>query len=283
MSMALRNELRAPILSGGSPEPYNWDTWYRRMREGADAVHGANPDVLVFLSGLASDSDISPVVNRRPGQTIIDGGTAKFSRADFKGYGGDKLVLELHYYDILRLGNKPKDCAEVSRELDEAGFAALGNSSSPRTTAETTDRFPVLLTEFGFPQDNQTWNMTFHRCTEQFLAERQAGWTIWPLGGSYYIREGTQDYDEPWGLLTHDWGDWRSPKHLQGGLGPLVKASRAASGKQAPPVEASPNNQNHDGDKKSGVEGRSPSSLGRSVAPLGLWTAMTYGVIALVL
>ncbi|KAK7960923.1 glycoside hydrolase family 5 protein [Apiospora saccharicola] len=282
MSMALRNELRAPILSGGNPEPYNWDTWYRRMREGADAVHSAHPDVLVFLSGLASDTDIGPVVTRNPGQTLVDGGTAEFRRADFKGYGDDKLVLELHYYDILRFGNEPRDCAEVSRELDDAGFSAMGGNASAETSS---NRFPVLMTEFGFPQDNQTWNMTFHRCTEQFLAERQAGWTIWPLGGSYYVREGTQDYDEPWGLLTHDWSDWRSPEHLQGGLQPLIKASQAASGRPAPPVGASPNNnnQNHDDDKKSGVQGRSTSSLGLSIAPLGFWAAATYGVIALIL
>lgn len=279
MSMALRNELRTVILGGGTPEPYNWDTWYRRMREGADAVHGANPDVLVFLSGLNSDEDISPVVTQKPGQTLVDGGVAKFSRADFKGYGDDKLVLELHYYDITRF-SLPENCAQVSRELDQAGFAALGNAST--RTAET-NRFPVLLTEFGFSQDKQSWNKTFYRCTEQFLAERQAGWTIWSLGGSYYVREGKQDYDEPWGLLTHDWSDWRSPEHLEGGLRPLVQASRAASGKPAPAAEASPDNQKHDGGEKSGVQRRSASSTGLPVAPLGVWVAMVYGVVAMVL
>ncbi|KAK7918219.1 glycoside hydrolase family 5 protein [Apiospora marii] len=291
MSMALRNELRRPVFlfSGGKPERYNWDTWYRRMREGADAVHGANPDVLVFLSGLHSDEDLSPVVTRPPGQTLVDGGTAKFSRADFEGYGDDKLVLELHYYDIARL-SKPANCAVVNRELDNAGFAAMGNIS---TRSVETNRFPVLLTEWGFPQDNRAWNMTFHRCTEQFLAERQAGWTIWPLGGSYYVRQGKQDYDESWGLLTHDWSDWRSPEHLENGLRPLIKASREASGKPAPPVEASPDNndtpdknddQNHNGGKKSsGVQRRAASSMGLSLAPLGLWATMVYGVIAWVL
>ncbi|KAK8076501.1 family 5 glycoside hydrolase [Apiospora phragmitis] len=293
MSMALRNELRAPILSGGQPEPYNWDTWYSRMREGADAVHGANGDVLVFLSGLDSDKDLAPVVNQQPGKTLVDGGTAKFSRADFAGYGDDKLVLELHYYDILRL-SEPRDCAQVARELDDAGFAALGSghvSTSPSPAvkaAATTNRFPVLLTEFGFPQDNQTYNMTFHRCTEQFLADRQAGWTVWPLGGSYYVREGTQDYDEPWGLLTHDWSDWRSPEHLQGGLRPLIKASLAASGGPVPAPDASPNDQNQDdgnngGKKSGGVQRRAPSSMGLSAAPLGLWAAMTYGIFAYIL
>ncbi|KAK8022258.1 hypothetical protein PG993_013025 [Apiospora rasikravindrae] len=281
MSIGLRNELRVPILSGGTPEPYNWDTWYNRMREGADDVHKANPDLLIFLSGLNSDSDLGPVVNQQPDKPLVSGGTANFSRADFKGYGNDKLVLELHYYDILR-GSKPQDCAEVDQELDEAGFSALGNASS--NVQEATDRFPVLLTEFGFPQDSSTYTQTMHRCTEQFLADRQAGWMIWPLGGSYYIREDTQDYDEPWGLLTHDWSDWRSPEHIQNGLLPLTNASQAASGGRPPPPPAKDQNQDGDDGKKSGgVQRRSASSMGLSIAPLGLWAAMTYGIISLVL
>ncbi|KAK8848918.1 glycoside hydrolase family 5 protein [Apiospora arundinis] len=276
MSMALRNELRGPFLSGGRPESYNWDTWYKRMREGADAVHGTNSNVLIFLSGLNSDKDLGPVVQQ---DETLSGGSSKFSRSDFKGYGDDKLVLELHYYDILR-GSPPRDCAQVNGELDDAGFAALGNASS-------TNRFPVLMTEFGFAQDPTTWNMTIHRCTEQFLANRQAGWTIWALGGSYYTREGTADYDEPWGLLNHDWSDWRSPEHVRNGLLPLVKASLAASGGPAPPppVKSSPS---HEGEKKSGgVQQRQVTFLslsgGLSVVLFCFWAAMTHGVITLCL
>ncbi|KAK8123555.1 hypothetical protein PG999_003473, partial [Apiospora kogelbergensis] len=281
MSMALRNELRLPIFSGGSPELYNWDTWYKRMREGADAVHGANGDVLVFLSGLNSDKELGPVVQQ---DTTLNGGSSKFSRTDFKGYGDNKLVLELHYYDILR-GSPPRDCDQVSRELDDAGFVALGdNNTSTRSNAGgDTNRFPVLLTEFGFPQDPTTWNMTIHRCTEKFLADRQAGWTIWSLGGSYYIREGTPDYDEPWGLLSHDWSDWRSPEHIQGGLRPLAKASLAASGGPAPPVKSSPN---HDGGAGTGKDGTNSGGVqrrGLSIAPLCFWAALTHYIVALVL
>ncbi|KAK8092037.1 hypothetical protein PG997_002398 [Apiospora hydei] len=279
MSIALRNELRGPILSSGKPEPYTWDTWYSRMREGADDVFKANPDLLIFLSGLDSDTNIGPVVNQQPGKPLAGGGGANFSRADFRGYGDDKLVLELHYYDILH-GSKPRDCDQVGRELDNAGFSALGNASAG--VAEATNRFPVLLTEFGFPQDNSTYTQTIHRCTEQFLADRQAGWTIWPLGGSYYIREDKQDYDEPWGLLTHDWSDWRSPEHIQNGLRPLIKASQAASGGRAPAAPAKDQDQDGgDGKENGGVQRRSASSMGFSIAPLGLWAAMTYGIVAL--
>ncbi|KAK7937984.1 glycoside hydrolase family 5 protein [Apiospora aurea] len=261
MSIALRNELRGPILSRGKPEPYNWDTWYTRMREGADDVFKANPDLLIFLSGLDSDKNIGPVPRR------------------LQGYGDDKLVLELHYYDILR-GSEPRDCDQVGRELDNAGFSALGNASSG--VAEATNRFPVLLTEFGFPQDNRTYTQTIHRCTEQFLADRQAGWTIWPLGGSYYVREGKQDFDEPWGLLTHDWSDWRSPEHIQNGLRSLIQASLAASGGRAPAAPAKDQDQDGgDGKESGGMQRRSASSMGLSIAPLGLWAAMTYGIVAL--
>ncbi len=51
----------------------------------------------------------------------------------------------------------------------------------------------------------------------------KAGWMIWVLAGSYYIRSGTQDYEEGWGLLKHDWSDWRSPSYVNGQLLKMVK------------------------------------------------------------
>jgi hypothetical protein len=44
----------------------------------------------------------------------------------------------------------------------------------------------------------------------------KAGWTIWVLAGNYYIQSGTQDYEEGWGLLNHNWSAWRSPSYVDG-------------------------------------------------------------------
>ncbi|KAJ6771140.1 CELLULASE FAMILY PROTEIN [Salix koriyanagi] len=51
VGMSLRNELRGP--------KQNVNDWYRYMQKGAEAVHSANPDVIVILSGLNYDKDLS--------------------------------------------------------------------------------------------------------------------------------------------------------------------------------------------------------------------------------
>ncbi|KAJ6313481.1 hypothetical protein OIU77_014889 [Salix suchowensis] len=56
VGMSLRNELRGP--------KQNVNDWYRYMQKGAEAVHSANPDVIVILSGLNYDKDLSFLRNR---------------------------------------------------------------------------------------------------------------------------------------------------------------------------------------------------------------------------
>ncbi|KAE8694778.1 putative Nucleoporin GLE1 [Hibiscus syriacus] len=51
VGMSLRNELRGP--------KQNINDWYKYMQKGAEAVHSANPDVLVILSGFDFDRDLS--------------------------------------------------------------------------------------------------------------------------------------------------------------------------------------------------------------------------------
>src|SRR5207244_1003564 len=122
----------------------------------------------------------------------------KFSLDDFIGYA-NKLVLELHYYNII---STDTNCTAVQLNLDKAGFAALSGKAAVT--------MPVMMTEFGFAQDATSWKNLYASCLEAYLPAQEAGWMIWALSGSYYIREGKQDYDEPWGLLSHDWSGWRS-------------------------------------------------------------------------
>jgi hypothetical protein len=42
------------------------------------------------------------------------------------------------------------------------------------------------------------------------MPQWKTGWMVWVVSGSYYIRSGTQDYEETWGLLNHNWSGWRS-------------------------------------------------------------------------
>ncbi|KAH9904262.1 glycoside hydrolase superfamily [Xylariomycetidae sp. FL2044] len=184
MSMSLRNELRIPLTDPAlARSSYNWASWYEHVIQGSDAIQAANPDVLVFLSGLDSDKDLSAVVN---GSSALDGPGGAFNRDDFTD--GAKLVLELHAYDNI-FGAGPSDCAAVSDGLLDAGFDAQSN--------DATNQFPVVLSEFGIDQ-SQGASDPYVACILDFLPAQAAGWMIWSLGGSYYIREGTADYDEPW-------------------------------------------------------------------------------------
>lgn len=211
MSMSLYNELRPPFTNPKPPnvEDYTWEVWYDQVKNGSKAINSANPDVLIFLSGINGDVDLSTIVNGE----ALEPSNKTFSRSDFDGYE-NKLVLELHSYDIVF---KVDNCPLYNVNLFDAGYSAIKDNA--------TNRFPVMMTEFGFPNDATTWkNSTYAQCVQAFLKDQvpDQGWMIWVIAGSYYIRQGTQDHDEEWGLLNHDWSDWRSPDFINGGLRPLV-------------------------------------------------------------
>ena len=75
--MSLRNELRGPRQSEAD--------WYRYVTLGATAIHEANPDLLVVVSGLSYDTDLS-FLSSRPLPSRLDG----------------KLVFETHWYSFPR-------------------------------------------------------------------------------------------------------------------------------------------------------------------------------------
>lgn len=209
--MSLYNELRPPF---SMPQPptllnYTWEVWYEQVKNGSKTINSANPDVLIFLSGINGDVDLSTIVNGE----VLEPSNQTFSRSDFAGYE-DKLVLELHSYNIVFAVD---NCPLYNENLFDAGYAAVRDNA--------TNRFPVMMTEFGFPNDATTWkNDTYAQCVQAFLRDQvpDQGWMIWAISGSYYVRQGKQDYNETWGLLNHDWSDWRSPEFINGGLRPLV-------------------------------------------------------------
>ncbi|KAF2968921.1 hypothetical protein GQX73_g4708 [Xylaria multiplex] len=214
MSMSLRNELRISLTNTQITNSYNWEDWYKYVQQGADAIHSANSDLLIFLSGLDSDKNLTSVVQG----SALEPGTGTFNRDDFPGYGDDKLVLELHAYDNI-FGALTTGCSVITDRLFNAGFQTLARNA--------TNRFPLVVTEFGFPQNESTVTDSYASCLLDYFPSQHAGWMIWALGGSYYIREGTQDRDEDWGLLSHDGSSWRSPDFINGPLSTAVNASMA--------------------------------------------------------
>lgn len=207
MSMSLRNELREPTNNDAVHETYNWDTWYTYVQQGADAVNAANPDVLVVLSGLNYDTTMQPVVR---GQAL-DPGSTTFSFDDFEGYA-NKLVIELHNYD-----RSTGSCDDLSGSLYNGGAQAMNPDE-----ASTVNVFPVFVTEFGFPQDGSTYQDVYSTCLAEWLPGNTAGWMQWVVVGSYYIRDGEQDYDESWGLYNHEWSEWRDSAYVNDLLIPSI-------------------------------------------------------------
>ena len=74
------------------------------------------------------------------------------------------------------------------------GYDALDSSNN-----SIVNVMPVVMTEFGHLQDDATYATVYSTCLKSYLTGIHGGWMIWVLSGSYYIRQGVQDYDETWG------------------------------------------------------------------------------------
>lgn len=205
VSMGLRNELRKSKswLDGGL-----WPEWYDNMTAAADAVHKANPELLIFFSGTDYDTYLNPIFT---GKSM--GGNRVFSK-DELAYA-NKIVLEVHDYDA-----DTTNCTQKQIDLTKDSFGALD-----RSTPGTKSEFPLVMSEWGFNQTSNQYTEPYATCLREILPEQRVGWMTWVLGGSYYIRNGIQDYDEAWGLLDHEWKDWRCPECITKGLEPMVQAT----------------------------------------------------------
>ncbi|KAF3535767.1 hypothetical protein F2Q69_00024472 [Brassica cretica] len=153
----------------------------RYMQQGAEAVHKANPNVLVILSGLTYDTDLS-FVRSRPVTLTFSG----------------KLVFEIHQYYIpytnIWSSKNPNDaCGDILKILDDGvGF--------------NLREFPVFLSEFGI--DVRGVSVVQNRdfgCLLGWAVENDVDWSIWALAGSYYIRESVVGMIDYYGVLDSDW------------------------------------------------------------------------------
>jgi len=168
------------------------------MTAAATAVNEANPDILIFFSGLDSDFNIEPAVG---GSTLLDP-TFQFSVASYPW--ANKFVLEIHEYDE----GISDVCSIYEGILISFGFDA--------TTKVGGNRAPLVVTEWGHDETDASgaYNSSYTTCLTQFMVQRELGWMLWVLAGSYYIRSGVQDYDETYGLLDHTWSEYRGNASL---------------------------------------------------------------------
>lgn len=152
-------------------------------------MNAANPNILIFMGGINSDTTLYPIPT---GSSIASG--INFNLDDFSYK--DKLVLELHNYDTA--ATPTIACFMLEAELYVDGFNAL-DTSSP----SVKNVMPVVMTEFGYAQDESDVNGVYASCLRGYLPRQKAGWMVWNIGGSYYIRSGVQDSDETYGEPFH--------------------------------------------------------------------------------
>ncbi|XP_061346990.1 glycosyl hydrolase 5 family protein-like isoform X2 [Gastrolobium bilobum] len=184
VGMSLRNELRGP--------KQNLNDWYRYMQKGAEAVHAANPNVLVILSGLNFDTNLAFLGNQ----------PVKLS---FNG----KLVFEVHWYsfsdgEAWKSGNPNQVCGQVRGNMMTKSWFLLDQG------------WPLFVSEFGV--DLRGTNVNDNRYLNCFMAvaaELDFDWALWTLVGSYYIRQGVIGMIEYYGLLNSDWTQLRNITFLQ--------------------------------------------------------------------
>jgi endoglucanase len=184
VAMSLRNELRGPRQ--------NEADWYRNVVRGIrEAISLVNPRLLVLISGLSYDLDLS-FVRVRSIQELVPQSLQ------------NKIVYEAHWYSWSGYGHST-ECDKMKAGIQDAwGFILESNH---------TYTAPVWLTEFGTDIDHFTGDDQFIDCVRSFLhtpLTSSMSWSYWVLAGSYYLRAGAVESHESFGLLTDDWREIKS-------------------------------------------------------------------------
>lgn len=190
VGMALRNELRQ------IPFVQNANDWFPLMTRGADAVHAAFPEALVVIGGVNGGTDL----------TLL-----KIQKFDANAAWKHKRVWEWHAYSftvnfpwILNCGVSKSEWGWFAGFVLEQGLEGITG--------------PLWLSEFGVGMLGganeggiNDEDYRYLKCLVEYQRDNDGDWAIWALQGSYYVREGKVDHDEGFGVLNHDWSDWRNP------------------------------------------------------------------------
>ncbi|KAK4785074.1 hypothetical protein SAY86_001763 [Trapa natans] len=136
-------------MSFGGPKS-DIELWYINMQQGAETVHAANPNVLVILSGLDYDKDLS-FIHKRPVNVSFSG-----------------------------KGNFNDACGWISASvMDKAGFIA-----DERRAPMFVSEFGINA-QRGDVNDDRYIN-----CFMAMAPDQDWDFAVWGLQGSYYFREG---------------------------------------------------------------------------------------------
>ncbi|CAF2595072.1 unnamed protein product [Rotaria sp. Silwood2] len=188
IAMSLRNELRGVRQ--------NLPDWYHYVLRGiGEAISSVNAQLLIVISGLNYDLDLS-FIRLLPIQSLVPHSIQ------------NKIVYEAHWYSWSSYGHST-ECNKMKAGIQDAwGFILESNHSY---TA------PVWLTEFGTNVDQFTGDDIFIDCVKGFFQTpltKTMSWSYWVLAGSYYIRSGTIESHESFGLLTDNWKEIKSKSFI---------------------------------------------------------------------
>ena len=174
IGMDLRNEMR--------PTDHDTGNWYKYIPQGADAIHTANPDLLIVIGGLSYDVDLSFLYNGPLDTTNWP----------------NKVVYEFHLYTwshAEEFSTAPDlGCSILQSQLgDSAGFILKQGQSYTG---------PLWMSEFGITVGNPSSSeLEWLNCVVEYMTVNDAEWDLWTLGGDYYVRGGQVNYEETFGLL----------------------------------------------------------------------------------
>ncbi|KAI5922142.1 glycoside hydrolase family 5 protein [Camillea tinctor] len=192
IGMGLRNEVREWLLQGTFN---NREDWYNFMGQGAKRVHAANPDLLILIGGTQSSTDLVHIRTVGP--------------LDWSDWAG-KHVWEWHTYDFTVTFAVAKGNCPLLKDMWGL-FDGFVLEQGKEYTA------PLILSEFGFGMTggpnqglaDSDWK--YFECLREYVTGNDAEWSLWALQGSYYVRQGTVDYVEGYGLLDPDWNALKNP------------------------------------------------------------------------
>lgn len=160
------------------------------MQKGAEAVHRANPNVLIIFSGLSFDSDLS----------FLHHGQVQLT---FR----NKTVFEVHHYPggngFWANHNRNDVCGQtIDSLMARAGFVL-------------DQGYPLFVSKWGFDQTggNENDNRYFN-CFMGWFAEFDLEWAYWVLPGSYYVIDGKIGIWQPNTLLNYNWDGIRNQYSL---------------------------------------------------------------------
>ncbi|KAK7319585.1 hypothetical protein RJT34_04308 [Clitoria ternatea] len=182
-AMDLRNELRGSRQNHGD--------WYKYVSQGAKTIHEKNPDLLVIISGLSFDNDLSFLKKK----------TLDLNFAN-------KIVYESHIYsfsgDTERWNVQPVNrICNVTLQLlnDQSAFLLGGKNPSP-----------LFVSEFGYDMTGgNSVDNKFFPCFVSFAASVDLDWNLWSFGGSYYYRQGNVGAGESYAVMDYDWKTYQDP------------------------------------------------------------------------